>query len=57
MKARKLLKLDEIVEEVIKMIKVFIPSARDIKASVERLLAKDVLTRDEKDRNVIKYKQ
>ena len=38
------------------MIKVFTPGTRDIKASIERLLAKDVLVREDRDRNSIRYK-
>ena len=56
MKFKKVLGYGEIVEEVGKMIKVFNPSLRDIKAAVERMLAKEIIVRDEKDKNVIKYK-
>lgn len=56
MKVKKILGFERIVEEVSKMVKVFNPSVRDIKNSVERLLGKDVLIRDEKDKNTIRYK-
>lgn len=56
MKVKKVLRLENIIEEVGKMIKVFTPGVRDIKASVERLLIKEILVRDDKDRNTIKYK-
>ncbi len=38
------------------MIKVFNPAVRDIKSSIERLLTKEILARDEKDKNLLKYK-
>ena len=56
MKTKKVLSLEVLIEEVIKMIKVFTPGVRDVKASVERLIIKELLGRDEKDRNLIKYK-
>jgi hypothetical protein len=56
MKSKKVISFDRLADEIIKMIKVFTPSIRDIKGSVERLLMKDLLARDDKDRNIIKYK-
>lgn len=38
------------------MIRVFTPQTRDVKASVERLIQKEMLVREEKDKNTIKYK-
>lgn len=40
MKSKKILGLDKIIEEVTKMVKVFTPSVRDIKAAIDRLLVK-----------------
>lgn len=48
MKSKKVISFDKLCEEIIKMIKVFTPSMKDIKNSVERLLSKDILMRDEK---------
>ena len=38
------------------MIKVFVPPAKDVKLSIDRLITKDLLQRDEKDRELIRYK-
>jgi len=38
------------------MIKVFVPPAKDVKMSIDRLITKDLLQRDEKDRELIRYK-
>ena len=56
MKSKKVISFDKLCEEIIKMIKVFSPSMKDLKNSVERLLAKDIIIRDEKDKTIIKYK-
>ena len=40
MKSKKVLSFDRMVEEILKMIKVFTPSQKDIKLSIERLLTK-----------------
>lgn len=56
MKSKKVLGFDKIIEEINRMIKVFTPSIRDVKAAIERLLVKDLLVRDDKDKNLIKYK-
>ena len=45
-----------IIEETIKMIRVFVPPAKDVKMSIDRLIAKELLQRDEKDRELIRYK-
>ena len=56
MKSKKVLSFDKIVEEVLKMVKVFSPGSKDIKMSIDRLLVKELLSRDEKDKNILKYK-
>lgn len=35
-----------LLEQVIKMIKVFVPQGRDIKMAIDRLISKDILERD-----------
>jgi hypothetical protein len=40
MKTKRVFGIDKIIEEVTKMIKVFTPQTRDIKSSIERLIAK-----------------
>jgi hypothetical protein len=56
MKTKKVLSVDMIIEEVTKMINMFNPTPRDIKSSIDRLLDKDLLARDEKEKCLIKYK-
>lgn len=56
MKTKKLLLFDTMAGEVVKMVKVFAPSLKDIKFSVERLLAKDILSRDDKEKKLLKYR-
>jgi hypothetical protein len=38
------------------MIRVFVPPSKDVKLSIDRLIAKELLQRDEKDRELIRYK-
>ena len=40
MKAKKILDFKSLIEETIKMIRVFTPQARDIKVAIDRLIAK-----------------
>jgi hypothetical protein len=56
MKAKKVIDFKSLVEEVIKMIKVFTPQIKDIKIAIERLITKEILQRDEKDREQLRYK-
>ena len=50
MKARKVIDFKTLIEETLKMIKVFVPEPKDVKLSIDRLIAKDLLQRDEKER-------
>lgn len=50
MKSKKVMDYKSLFEEVGRMIRVFVPQSRDIKASIDRLIGKDILERDEKDR-------
>ncbi len=56
MKARKILQMEYLCEQASKMIKVFAPAKRDIKNSIERLINKEILERDEKSAGTIRYK-
>ncbi len=56
MKAKKVLDFKTLIEETVKMIRVFVPQAKDIKQAIDRLIAKQLLQRDEKDRELIRYK-
>ena len=46
MKAKKVLDFKSLIEETIKMIRVFVPQPKDIKISIDRLIAKEILQRD-----------
>lgn len=50
MKSRKVMDYKSLFDEVTRMIRVFVPQSRDIKASIDRLIAKEIIERDEKDR-------
>jgi len=50
MKAKKVLDFKTLIEEVTRMVRVFVPMAKDIKMAVDRLIAKEILQRDETDR-------
>lgn len=56
MKAKKVLDFKSLIEETIKMIRVFVPAPKDIKLSIDRLINKELLQRDEKDRELIRYR-
>jgi hypothetical protein len=56
MKSRKVMDYKSLFEEVSRMIRVFVPQSRDIKASVDRLITKEIIERDEKDRELVRYK-
>jgi hypothetical protein len=56
MKARKVLDFKTLIEEVTKMVRVFVPMAKDIKIAIDRLITKEILQRDDKDRELIRYK-
>lgn len=56
MKSKKVMDYKSLFEEVTKMIRVFVPQSRDIKTSIDRLISKDIIERDEKDRELVKYK-
>ena len=56
MKAKKILDFKSLIEETVKMIRVFVPLAKDIKISIDRLISKEILQRDEKDREMIRYR-
>ncbi len=56
MKARKVLDYKSVLDEVVRMIRVFVPQTKDIKTAIDRLISKDVLMRDEKDQQLIRYK-
>jgi hypothetical protein len=56
MKARKVVDYRSLIEEVTKMVRVFVPAPKDIKTAVDRLIAKEILQRDEKDRELIRYR-
>jgi len=55
MKSRKVTDFETLFSEISKMIKTFNPQTKDIKIAVERLIGKELLQRDEKDVNKIKY--
>jgi hypothetical protein len=38
------------------MVRVFVPMAKDIKIAIDRLITKEILQRDDKDRELIRYK-
>ncbi len=40
MKAKKVLDFKTLIEETVKMIRVFVPQAKDIKQAIDRLIAK-----------------
>jgi len=46
MKSKKVMDFKTLIEEAIKMIKVFVPLAKDVKLSIDRLIAKELLQRD-----------
>lgn len=56
MKARKVVDYRSMIEEVTKMVRVFVPAPKDIKTAVDRLIAKEILQRDDKDRELIRYR-
>jgi hypothetical protein len=56
MKSKKVMDYKSLFDEVTKMIRVFVPQARDIKTSIDRLIAKEIIERDEKDRELVRYK-
>lgn len=43
MKSKKVMDYKSLFDEITKMIKVFVPQARDIKSSIDRLLSKEIL--------------
>lgn len=55
MKSRKVTDFQTLFGEITKMIKTFTPQKKDIKIAVERLIGKQLLQRDQKDVNKIKY--
>ena len=55
MKSRKVADFETLFNETTKMIKTFNPQNKDIKIAIERLISKQLLQRDEKDMNKIKY--
>jgi hypothetical protein len=56
MKSKKVMDFRGIFEEVTKMVRVFVPEHKDIKKGIERLIGKYILERDEKDKELLKYK-
>lgn len=56
MKSKKVVDYKSLFEEVTKMIRVFVPQSRDIKLAIDRLISKEILERDEKDRELVRYK-
>ena len=56
MKAKKVLDFKSLIEETIKMIRVFVPQPKDIKISIDRLIAKEILQRDEKSKELVRYR-
>jgi len=55
MKSRKITDFETLFGEITKMIKTFNPQKKDIKIAIERLITKELLQRDDKDVNKIKY--
>ncbi len=43
MKSKKVMDYKSLFDEITKMIKVFVPQARDIKSSIDRLLSKEII--------------
>lgn len=56
MKAKKVLDFKSLIEETIRIIRVFVPHAKDVKEAIDRLIAKEILQRDQKDREMIRYR-
>jgi len=55
MKARKTLKHNELLENVIKQVTMFLPQPKMIKERIESLIERDYLKRDDADRNLYIY--
>jgi hypothetical protein len=55
MKARKTLKHNDLVENVIKQVSMFLPQPKMIKERIESLIERDYLKRDDADRNLYIY--
>lgn len=56
MKSKKVMDYKSLFEEVTRMIRVFVPQSRDIKVAIDRLISKEIIERDEKDRELVRYK-
>lgn len=55
MKSKKITDFETLFCEITKMIRVFVPQKKDIKLAIDRLINKQLLSRDEKDVAKIKY--
>jgi hypothetical protein len=55
MKARKTEKINQLIEDVIKQINMFLPQPEMIKQRIESMIEREYLKRDESDRNIFIY--
>lgn len=55
LKARKQLTIADMMSEASRQIKVFSPSVRDLKKSIDTLMDREILERDKEDINLLHY--